>query len=548
MIPDYLPGQEWPPPDQRRAQRYYREAGAWWSGDPEELQTVYGGMKLDVEASTSTFERSGLSGLIHRFWWGRSIEPEQGTPHLHVPIAADIATASADLLYSEMPSLVIPAEGEDGVQSEAEAKVQAALDKIVDESGLAMALPESAELGSAFGGRFIGARVDIDVLPDAPMFYSLSPRHAVPEWRYGRLVAVTFWREVPGLAGTKSIHRHLERHEVVGGVGMIYHALYIGNAGALGRLGTLYDSPETQRLAKLVDANGGIKTGATMLDVAYVPNIKPHRLMPESALGRPDTAGAEGAMDGLDETYSSGQRDIQNGKGRVMVPPEYLQSLGQGKGARFDIERQVFTRLRIMAPEGGYVKPEVVQFQIRVAEHEAWMATHLRTIMRSAGLSMDTFGDTASGGVMTAKEVGKRGERTTATRGKKIAYETYALRNLLFVALEMAKNLIGGRLYSGIVPIRPDVEFPDAAAPDPQSFATTIKLLKDAKALSTQIAVEMLHPEWDAERVRAEVDRIEKPAANPDQFDQGAFGGRGPGGDELDESELDPDAEKVPVA
>ena len=535
MMPDYLPGQQWPPADQTKAQRLYRTAGAWWSGDPEELQIVYGGMDLDVEAGKGTFGRSGVRGLIQQLWWGKAVEPEQGTAHLHVPICSDIATASADLLYSEMPSLVIPAEDKDGKQNDLEKKTQAALDKIVDESGLAMVLPESAELGSAFGGRYVGVRVDVNVLKDAPMFYSIPPALAVPEWRYGWLTAVTFWREVMGPPGSKKTYRHLERHEVVGGVGYIFHALYAGNPSELGMVVPLTESTETSALAKLVDPQGGIKTGSTMLDVAYIPNIKPHRLMPMSPLGRPDTLGAEGSMDGLDETYSSAQRDIQNGKGRVLVPPEYLQSLGKGNGARFDVERQVFTRLRILAPEGGYIKPEVVQFEIRIAEHDAMMAIHLRTIMRSAGLSMDTFGDSATGGQMTAKEVGKRGERTTATRGKKTAYETYALRNLLYVALEMANSLIGGKLYGNVTAIRPDVEFPDAAAPDPQSFATTIKLLMDAKAASTQTAVERLHPEWDAERVQAEVDRIMRPTATPDQFDQNAFGGAG--GDELDDAE-----------
>lgn len=535
MIPDYRPGQEWPPLDQTRALRHYREASAWWSGDPEELQLVYGGLSADVEHTTSTFGRVGIRGLIEKFWWGRAIEPEQTTAHLHVPICADIATASSDLLYADLPAFVIPAESDDGVQSEVEKKTQAALDKIVDESGLAMVLPESAELGSAFGGRYIGVRVDVSVEPDAPMFYSMLPTYAVPEWRYGRLVAVTFWREVVG--AMKATYRHLERHEVVAGVGMIYHALYMGNSSELGRPVPLEESAETRDLARKVDINGGIATGATMLDVVYVPNIKPHRLMPMSSLGRPDTLGAEGAMDGLDETYSSAQRDIQNGKGRVMVPPEYLESLGKGQGGRFNTERQLFTRLRILAPEGGYIKPEVVQFEIRIAEHEAMMAVHIRTIMRTAGLSMDTFGDTATGGVMTAKEVGKRGERTTATRGKKTKYETPALRQLLFVALQMATNLIGGKLYAGVQAIRPDVEFPDAAAPDPQSFATTIKLLADAKAISTQTSVEMLHPEWDAERVQAEVDRIMRPTANPDQFDPNAFGGNSPG-DDGDEEDL----------
>jgi hypothetical protein len=55
----------------------------------------------------------------------------------------------------------------------------------------------------------------------------------------------------------------------------------------------------------------------------------------------------------------------------------------------------------------------------------------------------------------------------------------------------------------------------------------------------------MLHPEWDGDRVAAEVERIEGAAADPDGFD-GSFGGGGdPAGGGAVDDETDPDAEPL---
>jgi hypothetical protein len=234
-------------------------------------------------------------------------------------------------------------------------------------------------------------------------------------------------------------------------------------------------------------------------------------------------------MDALDESMSSWQRDIRNGKGRILVPPEYLSNLGSGSGSDWDNEREIFQRLDILDPSGGYIKPEIVQFAIRTADHAASCAQHVRTIVRAAGLSQGAFGEEVDGGQATAKEVGERRGRTAATRAKKINYETFALRMILFAALEQAKRLIGGTAYATIEPKRPDIEFPDAAAPDMQTLALTLKTLADAKAASTETLVEMLHPDWDGDRVLAEVAKIEDAMADPDQFDGGFGGGGDPG-------------------
>src|SRR5690606_13784072 len=132
---------------------------------------------------------------------------------------------------------------------------------------------------------------------------------AVPEWRWKRLAAVTFWSilEQDG----QRVVRHLERHER----GRIVHQLYEGSADDLGRPIPLSEHPATEWAADVVNADSAIETGTQRLTAAYVPNVRPSRAwrgVPQLApLGRSDFDGIEGLLDALDETYTSWMRDVR---------------------------------------------------------------------------------------------------------------------------------------------------------------------------------------------------------------------------------------------
>jgi A118 family predicted phage portal protein len=279
----------------------------------------------------------------------------------------------------------------------------------------------------------------------------------------------------------------------------------------------------TQPIAQTVP-EGVIQTGApNNLTAAYVPNMRPARAwrhLPGAAgWGQSDYQGVEQLMDSLDETYSSWMRDIRNGAGRIIVPESMLESNGPGKGTRWDADRQIYTPLNILQRANGEMSLEVVQFAIRVEEHSRTCAELTETIVRQAGYSAATFGSVAEGQAITATEIRSRERRSMATRARK----ALAWRPAIADIVEALLAIEAGPLFrSGVDVERPDVEFQDSISEDPQTMATTANLLRQAEAASTQVIVEMIHPDWDDDKVQEEVALIQgesgRSVADPTQL------------------------------
>lgn len=234
-------------------------------------------------------------------------------------------------------------------------------------------------------------------------------------------------------------------------------------------------------------------------------------------------------MDALDETWSSWMRDLRLGKARIMVPEQYLQRQGPGKGARFDQEQEVYATLNMMPTTGGPPQITPSQFAIRVQEHKDTALELMARIVGSAGFSAQTFGLQGDGSQQTATEVDAKKDRSLATRGKKSRY----WRPELAEAIETLMMLDAVVFHSGITPGRPNVEFTPGVETDPEAQARTLQLLQQAEAISTETAVRMLHPDWEDEDVDEEVTRIQGQAGrnvvNVDTF-TGDVGGNIPGG------------------
>ncbi|MCL4293905.1 MAG: capsid protein, partial [Acidimicrobiia bacterium] len=74
------------------------------------------------------------------------------------------------------------------------------------------------------GGVYLRTVWDTQVA-DHPMLDVVHADRAVPEFRWGRLVAVTFWRTLTADRAAAVVWRHLERHEP----GVIFHGLFEGS-------------------------------------------------------------------------------------------------------------------------------------------------------------------------------------------------------------------------------------------------------------------------------------------------------------------------------
>ncbi|WP_043667614.1 phage portal protein [Streptomyces xylophagus] len=483
----------WPPPHIAGLYHEIAVNDAWYSGDRKRLADVY------------RSERQRRHDGRRRLWARhRNPQHDKDDGRLHIPLAGDIASSSAELLFAEPLALTVD-----------NTTTQDRLDAFAEAGGLANTLLEAAEVGASLGGSFLRVTWNAE-LAARPLLTVIHPDKAVPEFSYGLLQAVTFWRELPG-SDRSTIWRHLERHER----GRILHALYEGTEDRIGTRVPLTEHPDTAGLVDSLDAEGdSITTGVDALTASYVPNMLPNRRHRGSPYGRSDyDAPLHDLMDALDETWSSWMRDIRLARARLIVPDSYLRDHGPGRGASFDDDREIWAALSIPPTENG-AGITLSQFAIRVAEHQSTADSIVRQAVRSAGYSAQTFGMDDSTAV-TATEVKARERKSMTTREKKARYWAPGVTDILHVAL-----MLDRRLFTPSLAVeRPRVAFGDSVSEDPTSVAQTLSLLAQAQAVSVDTKVRILHPDWDGTAVQAEVDRIliETGQAVPDPMQFGAL-------------------------
>lgn len=457
MLPDNGRATQWPPDEYAAGFQLMAAHGALWRGDVDQL--------ADIDEQRSPTAR-------------------------HVPLPQDITEASSDLLFGDPP--VARAPGDDDAPGRT--KQQQLLDSLFNVPDMHPVLLEAGEVCAAYGGVYLRVGWDSDII-DRPVVLVTDPVAAVPEFRLGRLQAVTFWTEYQH---KRQAYRLLERHER----GRIEYALYANNGETLGRRVPLDEVPATEHLAAVVDEQSSVDTGSDRLTVVYVKNQAPNRLFRSGQLreyGRSDFAGAEHLFTQLDETFGSWMRDIRLARGRVLVDASLVEPHGDGSGATFDHDREIFTAVDQPNADAPMT---LVQFQIRVQEHAATMQEIIATILRRAGLSEASFG--AAEGLETATGVKAKERMSTRTRAKKIMFWRDALADLAQVLADVNAAVFGGARLEQ----RPDVRFPTQAQGDLDTLAGTIAQLRAAQAMSLDTSVRLIHPNWDSETVNAEVDRL----------------------------------------
>lgn len=472
-------------------------ADAWYSGDVNTLDSAHG------------MVGSGGRNPIVRAWeriGGRdnTLRSANATTQLrlHVPVAADVAAVGADLLFGEGVTFTIPDAHGASANPEA-AATEARLGELALLDGWSSALIEGAEICGGLGGVFLRPVVDLDI-SDHPMLTVVHPDVAYPEFKYGRLVALTFWEAFIGEKG--AVWRHLERYER----GTIEHGLYLGSATELGSRVDLSMRPETAGfVTDVTDPYGGglvdlvaIGTPPLMLP-RYVPNALPNRRHRTKPVGRADCAGSEQLLDGLDETWTSWVRDIRLAKARLIVPDAYLDRNGRGQGATFDPDRELFSPLEMDPAHADKAGIQLIQPLIRWEEHARTCEALFTAIVQGAGYSPQSFGLPGDGGSQTATEIDSRDARSEATTERKQEYWRRALEDVAENMLWLDKAMCGG----AVTPMRPMLHFPEPED-GPSEQAATLNLLNSAKAASIETRVKYLHPDWEPDQVVAEVARI----------------------------------------
>lgn len=465
--------QPWPPATYSDIAADIRLADVWWSGTANDLADYY--------ASPAAPRRA------RRGFWGRdkSGNVVRTEKRVHLPAAAAIASASADLLFGETPTFTVTNPA-----------TQDRLDTICEQDGFAATILEAAELASGLGSVFLRPVIDPTVA-DHPLLTVIDPDSAIPEFRFGHLVALTCWSEIDRTGS--DVVRHLERYEA----GTVTHGVYVGTATTLGDRHDIRSFAATKGLDEVQDwTRYGIHTTGCV----FVPNIRPNRRRRRHPLGRwmgrSDTAGMETVMGSLDEVWSSLMRDIDLGKRRIIVPDEFLTRSGRGAGAVFESDREVFSPLTIEPSQQSRAGIEVVDFTIRAADHLETARSLFTELVHDAGYSSSSVGDDRDGGVKTATEVESQDSLSVRTTGKKRRYWGPELCTVLGTVLRLDRGVFG----TTASPEAPVIEWP--TVDESADTARTLNLLAVSQSASLQTRVAMLHPQWSAEQVDAEVDVI----------------------------------------
>lgn len=498
---------KWPPPDAVPDLIQMMEHAAWYSGDPAAISRVYSQLLTsDSDSGAQWWRFSGRNGTS---------EGQRSRAVLHVPLAGEIAAVNAAMLFGENPKITI-AEAHDDPVNESASRAETRLIELLSLGDFYGRMSDGAEQASAIGGVYLKIAWDRD-LADFPFVVVQQADSAIPEFKWGRMVAVTFWRKVEE---TNSFTlRHLERHER----GVILHGLYRGSRDELGVPVSLQASEQTADLQPVIRLpfNDDIV-------VRYVPNMRPNRMRRDSPLGRSDYAGIESLLDALDETYSSWARDIRLAKARIIVPAEYLKVTANSDGStsvRFDADQEVFTPLDI---EPGNEKDStsitLTQFAIRAAEHEQTAMALIERAVAAAGYSPQTFGLNIEGRADSGTALRLRERRSQITRSRKAMLWQEPLADILLLLMRIGVSVFADRELA--LDMRPSVEIQDGLPDDDAAVASTVELIARAGAASVETMVRMLHPEWDQESITAEVQRIRDDTAVPDPL---TFGNAVPG-------------------
>ena len=486
-MPFPKPGTAFPPDDYRDYYNKIVEWSAWYSGDPQQL--------LDLYSSTMYFSDTDIG----RFW--ARIEAEERTGCVHLPVAGDIASTSADLLFSEIPQLDYDQNASGG-------------DRIMDfikENGFMNILLEASELSAALSGVFLKLDVEPELLK-LPIVSIITPLQAIPYFWRGRLWEVLFFRTVKESTSGETKWRLFELRRRDSGRLFIEYKLYKGNGEKVGLEVDIASIDETAEL--------GLENISYTMDglgCVYIPNRKPNRLMPNSPIGINDYSGVISLMDSLDFTWTSWMRDIELGMAQLLIDEELLERPEGGiitqdtvtARSRFNKFQKAFIKLNLSPWRmgGENVKPiESIQFAIRVEEHLKTCETLLFQIITQCGYSPQTFGLGIEGRAESGTALHIRERKSLLTREKKSRYWQPAIREL--IRQMQLLDMQSGLTTKNYEPQEIEAVLQDSIITDEKEKSETIRNLDQAKAVSTWTKIKMLHPEWDDEAVEEEAQKI----------------------------------------
>ena len=455
--------------------KYYRQYIAAYSGDRDELN------------STSD------NGMF----WRRS-----GKCKVHVPVAADIAAVSANLLFAEEPFFTTyDEETEENATDQ-----QKRLDELVELNNIHGKLNEGAESCAAIGDVYLKLNWRTDnPSVEYPVMTVAQGDSAWPEFLLGVLQGIHFFTVLKRDMKTGAVTRVYELYEP----GKITMAIYEGDDTNLG-------SDVSDEELKKYGFTREIKPPVDDMLAVHIPNMRPNREFRDINLGRSDFDELRNLMDSLDEAYSSWMRDVRLGKGRTIVPAEYLkrppQAMLEGLAAsaswEFDPEIETYVAIDMSDGNGNTPGITLQQFAIRSGEHAATCVDLLRNIVSIAGYAPQTFGMDISGMAQSGTALHIREKKSYDTRGKKQTYWKAPLEQIMTAMIHLDNALWPDKGSDADDEVK--VKFSDAAANDITTMSGAVQMLVAANAVSMLTRLQMIHPDWTKKQLNDEIQRIQQ--------------------------------------
>lgn len=468
------------------------EWGAWYSGDSQRLLDFYS-LRCPTPWETNK-DNDTFWGRI-----GKSKDDNDGA--VHMPLSGDIASTSANLLFSESPRLKYNQETEGGKR----------VKEFIDNNGFFNILLEGAEVSAALSGCIL----KIDIEPDLekiPLVSVISPLQFFPTFWRGRLWEVLFFRVVKE-SESGAVYRLFENRRRENGNLIIEYKL---NKGTIDKVGKEID-PSTLTETENLNLEPVTYTNIDGLGCVYVPNMRPNKLIVGSSVGINDYSSSIPMLDSLDFTWTSWMRDIELGMAQIFVDEELLtRNKSDVNGElnylnKFDKFMKSFIKLNLtawrMGGESGTKPIESIQFNIRVDEHSQTVDKLVNNIVSQCGYSPQTFGLGEYGTAQSGTALRIRENKSQLTREKKSRYWQPAIKSLLIQMQQLDQSSeLSGPYEIEIV----SVEIEDSIIVDSKENSEVIRNLDQAKAISNYQKVKLQHPDWDDKQIMEEVDRLNK--------------------------------------
>lgn len=421
--------------------------------------------------------RDGLEGPIRQQARVRQMGADPKKPYIPVPLPGLIARVPADILFGEEPRFIAADEND-----------QDNLTSLVRSNALPSELHRAAVVAASEGE--VWGRVMLDpAASPRPVIEFFSRAQVVPVWR-GRYLAGAAVIH-PYKDGTTTVYRLVEEHEP----GVVRHTLYKGTRSELGREVELDAIPAGVGLAPEV------QTGYDRLLITRIPNM----LGADQTLGVSDFQALEPLFLAINETATVAQHNMRLTAAKRLFVDRQLTD----KKGRFDLSDDV---IYMMSGRGtsevGAAPPPIQQvtYDFEATELLAYADHLMDQALTLAGISPASLGRGDSGGASSGTALRLRMAHTLSVVAGKGRHFDRGVQELLAAAQSLdAAN--GEPWQSPSEPAR--IERADGLPNDPQEEAQTIATLASADAISIDERVRRLNPEWDDERVAAEVGRIE---------------------------------------